>query len=164
MPLISLKRLPSHWWIIFDLTAKDTKVSQWKAMGKFESFNENLLSREVLNIAYEVHTKLGPGLLENAYKQVLFFKLNQAGFQVEIEKPMPLIIDDIKLDLGYKIDLLVENKLVLELKSVESLTDIHTAQILNYLKLGKFKLGLLINFNEIRLKYGIKRVVNGLED
>jgi GxxExxY protein len=72
-------------------------------MGKFELFNENQLSREVLNIAYEVHTKLGPGLLENAYKQVLFFKLNQAGFQVEIEKPMPLIIDDIKLDLGYKL-------------------------------------------------------------
>ena len=133
-------------------------------MGKFESFNENLLSREVLKIAYEVHTKLGTGLLENAYKQVLFFKLNQAGFQVEIEKPMPLIIDEIKLDVGYKIDLLVENKLVLELKSVESLTDIHAAQILNYLKLGKFKLGLLINFNEVRLKYGIKRVVNGLED
>ena len=133
-------------------------------MGKFESFNENLLSREVLNIPYEVHTKLGAGLVENTYKQVLFFKLNQAGFQVEIKKPMPLIIDEIKLDVGYKIDLLVENKLVLELKSVESLTDIHAAQILNYLKIGKFKLGLLINFNEVRLKYGIKRVVNGLED
>jgi len=129
-----------------------------------EDIIENQIAKKVLNIAFDVHSQLGPGLLENAYKQALFYKLTKAGLNVEIEKSMPLKIDGIKLDVGYKLDLLVENKLVLELKSVENLTDIHLAQTLNYLKLGGFKLGLLINFNEVRLKYGIKRVVNGLDE
>lgn len=133
-------------------------------MKNAEDIIENQIAKKVLNIAFDIHSQLGPGLLENAYKQALFYKLTKARLNVEIEKSMPLIIDGIKLDVGYKIDLLVENKLVSELKSVENLTDIHLAQTLNYLKLGGFKLGLLINFNEVRLKYGKKRVVNGLDE
>jgi GxxExxY protein len=123
---------------------------------------ENELSRVVIGISMEVHTALGAGLLENAYKECLFYKLNKSGFYVEKEKPIPLVFEDIKLEVGYRIDILVENKLVLEIKSVEALTDVHLAQTLTYLKLGNYKLGLLMNFNVIRLKDGLKRIVNGL--
>src|SRR5205814_7438986 len=108
--------------------------------------------------AIEVHTALGPGLLESAYKECLFFKIVKSGISVEKEKPMPLIFEEVKLDGGYRIDFVTENKLVIEIKSVESLNDIHLAQTLTYLKLGNYKLGLLINFNVVRLKDGIKRV------
>ncbi|MCE7056152.1 GxxExxY protein [Algoriphagus sp. AGSA1] len=121
---------------------------------------ENDLATKVIGIAMDVHTQLGPGLLENAYKQALAFKLKSEGLFIEVEKKMPLIIDGIKLENGYCIDILVERKLVLELKAVERTTDTHFAQTLNYVKLGKFKLGLLINFNVPRLKLGIKRVIN----
>lgn len=124
--------------------------------------NENELSNKVIGSAIEVHTVLGPGLLESAYKECLYYKLNLSGLSVEKEKPMPLIYENVKLDCGYRIDLLVENKLVIEIKSVDALNDIHLAQTLTYLKLGNFKLGLLINFNVMRVKNGIKRVVNGL--
>lgn len=110
----------------------------------------------------EVHSVLGPGLLEKAYQECLFYKLNKAGLYVEKEKPMPLVFEDVRLECGYRIDLLVENKLVLELKCVDALNDVHLAQTLTYMKLGDYKLGLLINFNVARLKEGIKRVVNGL--
>ena len=123
---------------------------------------ENELSRVVIGIAMEVHTALGAGLLENAYKECLFYKLNKSGFYVEKEKPIPLVFEDIELEVGYRIDILVENKLVLEIKSVEALTDVHLAQTLTYLKLGNYKLGLLMNFNVVRLKDGLKRIVNGL--
>lgn len=124
--------------------------------------NENELSNKVIGMAIEVHTALGPGLLESAYKECMYYKFTQSGLWVEKEKPMPLIFQGVKLDCGYRIDLLIENKLVIEAKSVEALNDIHLAQTLTYLKLGNFKLGLLINFNVLRLKDGIKRVVNGL--
>ncbi len=123
---------------------------------------ENELSHKVIGIAMEVHTALGAGLLESAYKECLFYKLSKEGFYVEKEKAMPLIFEEVKLVIGYRIDLLVEKKLVIEIKSVEALNDVHLAQTLTYLKLGNFKLGLLINFNVARLKDGIKRVVNGL--
>ncbi len=123
---------------------------------------ENELATKVIGIAIEVHQALGPGLLEKAYQECLFYKLEKAGFKVEKEKAMPLVFEDVKLDCGYRIDLLVEDKVVLELKSVEALNDVHLAQILTYLKLGNYKLGLLINFNVALLKYGIKRVVNNL--
>lgn len=123
---------------------------------------ENEISNRVIGVAMDVHTALGPGLLESAYKECLFYKLTQANLYVEKEKPMPLIFESIKLDCGYRIDLLIENKLVIELKSVDALNDIHLAQTLTYLKLGNFKLGLLMNFNVQHLKNGIKRVVNGL--
>jgi len=123
---------------------------------------ENEIANKVIGIAIEVHKALGPGLFESAYKECLFYKISQAGLQVEKEKPMPLIFEDVKLDCGYRIDLLVQNKLVLELKAVDALNDVHVAQVLTYLKLGGFKLGLLINFNVSLLKNGIKRVINTL--
>ncbi len=122
---------------------------------------EDELATKIIGTALEVHKALGPGLLENAYKEVLFYKLQKAGLKVEKEQKMPLIIDEIILESGYRIDLLVENKVVIELKSVEKLNKVHLAQILTYMKLGNFKLGLLINFNVVLLKQGIKRVING---
>ncbi|TPV34668.1 GxxExxY protein [Paucihalobacter ruber] len=123
--------------------------------------SENEISKIIIGCALVVHKQLGPGLLESAYKECLFYKLQQESLFVEKEKPMPLVFEDIKLECGYRIDLLVENKVVIELKSVESLTDVHLAQTLTYMKLGGYKLGLLINFNVALLKQGIKRVING---
>ena len=129
---------------------------------KIEKMTENEISKIIIGLAIEVHRGLGPGLLENAYKECLFYKINQSGLFVEKEKGLPLIFEEVKLDCGYRVDLLVENKLIIELKSVESLSEIHLAQTLTYLKLGNYKLGLLINFNEVLLKNGIRRVVNNL--
>ena len=123
--------------------------------------NENELSNKIIGLAIEVHTALGPGLLESAYKECLYYKIGKSGLVVEKEKPMPLVFEEVKLDCGYRIDLLVEKKLVIEIKSVEALNDIYLAQTLTYLKLGNYKLGLLINFNVVRLKEGIRRVING---
>lgn len=123
---------------------------------------ENEISTKIIGLAILIHKTLGPGLLENTYKECLYYKINQAGLFVEKEKAMPLIFEDVKLDCGYRVDLLVENKFVIEIKSVQSLSVIHLAQTLTYLKLGNFKLGLLINFNEVLLKNGIRRVVNNL--
>jgi GxxExxY protein len=124
--------------------------------------DENELSRIVIGLAIEVHNALGPGLLESAYKECLYYKIIKSGLFAEKEKMMPLIFEEVKLDCGYRIDILVERKLVLELKSIEALNDVHLAQTLTYMKLGSYKLGLLMNFNVIRLKDGLKRVVNGL--
>lgn len=118
------------------------------------------LTKEVIGVAIKVHKALGPGLLESAYQEVLFYELRKNGFKVNKEVPMPLIYEDVKLDCGYRIDLLVNNELVIELKSVDALNDIHMAQILTYMKLGNYNLGLLINFNVALLKNGIKRVIN----
>lgn len=123
--------------------------------------DENELSKLVIGSAIDVHSALGPGLLESAYKESLNYKLIQSGLHVEKEKPMPLVFEEVKLDCGYRIDLLVERKLVIEIKSVDALNDVHLAQVLTYLKLGNYKLGLLINFNVVLLKQGIKRVING---
>ena len=123
---------------------------------------ENEISTKIIGLAIEVHRSLGPGLLENAYKECLFYKINQSGLFVEKEKAMPLIFEEVKLDCGYRVDLLVEKKFVIEIKSVEYLNEIHLAQTLTYLKLGNYKLGLLINFNEVLLKNGVRRVVNNL--
>ena len=122
---------------------------------------ENELSNKVIGLAIEVHKALGPGLLESAYKECLFYKIQKEGLIVEKEKAMPLVFEDVRLECGYRMDLLVENKLVIEIKSVDALNDVHLAQTLTYMKLGNFKLGLLINFNVILLKYGLKRVING---
>lgn len=124
--------------------------------------NENELSNKVIGIAIDVHNALGAGLLESAYKECLYYSLNKNGLYTEKEKPMPLMFEEVKLDCGYRLDLLVENKVVIEIKSVEALNDVHLAQTLTYLKLGNFKLGLLMNFNVTLLKNGIKRVVNNL--
>lgn len=122
---------------------------------------ENEISGVIIGAGIEVHKALGPGLLESAYKECLFYKLFKSGLYVEKEKPMPLVFEDIRLECGYRIDLLVENKVVIETKSVEALNDVHFAQTLTYMKLGNYKLGLLMNFNVLLLKDGIKRVING---
>jgi GxxExxY protein len=122
---------------------------------------ENEISSKIIGLAIEVHSSLGPGLLESAYQECLYYKIGKAGLVVEKEKPMPLIFEEVKLECGYRIDILVENKLVIEVKSVEALNDVHLAQTLTYMKLGQYKLGLLINFNVAFLKNGIKRVING---
>jgi len=123
---------------------------------------ENELSEKIIGAAIKVHKNLGPGLLESAYEECLFYELKKLNLSVEKQKPMPLIYDEVKLDIGYRIDLLVENLVVIELKSVEALNDVHLAQMLTYLKLSGCKLGLLLNFNVALLKNGIKRVVNNL--
>ncbi len=123
---------------------------------------ENDISNIIIGSAIKVHNALGPGLLESAYQECLYYVLRKEGLSVEKEKPMPLIFEEVKLDFGYRIDLLVENKVVIEIKSVDALNDVHLAQTLTYLKLGNFNLGLLINFNVALLKKGIKRVANGM--
>jgi GxxExxY protein len=121
--------------------------------------NENEISNRIIGLAISVHQALGPGLLESAYKECLFYRLRKEGFHVDKEKPMPLFYEEVRLDCGYRIDLLVENKVVIEVKSVETLNDVHLAQILTYMKLGGHKLGLLINFNVLLLRDGIRRVI-----
>ncbi len=120
---------------------------------------ENQISKIILDCAFKVHTNLGPGLLENTYKECLLYELIKADLQVQKEKPIPLIYEEIKLDCGYRIDLLVENKVVIELKSVDAINDVHVAQTLTYMKLSGCKLGLLLNFNVKSLKNGIKRLI-----
>lgn len=119
----------------------------------------NILTEQILKYAFKVHTNLGPGLLESSYKECLWYELNQAGINAEKEKPMPLIYEDVKLEIGYRIDLLVENKVVVEIKAAELLNDVHTTQVLTYLKLSGCKVGLLLNFNTNSLKNGIKRLM-----
>jgi GxxExxY protein len=120
----------------------------------------NKISGIIINAAIEVHRTLGPGLLESAYQECLHYELIQRGVDVVKEHPLPIVYKEIKLDHGYRIDLLVNNKIVVEIKTVDSFTDVHFAQVLTYLKLGNYKLGLLINFNVSMLKKGIKRFVN----
>jgi GxxExxY protein len=121
---------------------------------------ENDITEKIIGAAISVHTALGPGLLENVYKECLFHKLKTMGIVVEKEKALPVVFEGVKLDCGYRLDLLVENSIVVEIKSVKKFDDVHLAQILTYMKLGNYKLGLLVNFNVRMLKDGIKRVVN----
>ncbi len=123
---------------------------------------ENEIATYVVNSAFKVHKTLGPGLLESAYEACLFYELSESGLYVEKQKPLPVIYQEIELDIGYRVDLMIENKVIVEIKSVSALTDVHLAQILTYLKLSNCKLGFLINFNVTLLKDGIKRVVNNL--
>ena len=123
---------------------------------------ENDLSQIIIGCAIKVHTVLGPGLLESAYEECLYYELVKEGLKVEKQKALPLIYEEIKLEVGYRLDLIVEEKVIIEIKACEGLNDIHLAQVLTYLKLSNVKLGLLINFNVTRVKDGIKRVVNNL--
>lgn len=115
--------------------------------------------KKVLDCSFQVHSALGPGLLESAYVECLYFDLIQSGLSVEKQKPLPLIYKEVNLEAGYRIDLMVENEVIVEAKSIEALNDIHMAQILTYLKLSDCRLGLLVNFNVLHLKDGIKRVI-----
>ena len=128
---------------------------------KTNIYSENELSKIVFDAALKVHKTLGPGLLESAYQECLYHELKKSELHVQKEKALPLIYEEVKLDCGYRLDLMVEDKLIIEIKSVEALADIHLAQVLTYLKLSNCKLGLLINFNVLLIKDGIKRVING---
>ena len=118
------------------------------------------LTEKIIGCAMDVHSALGPGLLESAYQECLFYKLTKSGLYVEKEKPLPLVFEGVHIDCGYRIDLFVEKCVVIELKSVKKIDDIHLAQILTYMKLGGYKVGLVLNFNVVSLKEGIKRVAN----
>jgi GxxExxY protein len=123
---------------------------------------ENEVTGVIIGCAMKVHTALGPGLLESAYQECLFYELNKTGLNVAKQKPLPLVYEDVQLECGYRVDLIVERKVIVELKSVECLNPIHSVQLLTYLRLSNCKLGLLLNFNVLHLKDGIKRVVNNL--
>ncbi len=123
---------------------------------------ENEISKVVFEAGLKVHRNLGPGLLESAYEECLYYEIRKSGLIVEKQKALPLVYEDVKLEAGYRIDLFVEHKFVVEIKSVEELNDLHLAQILTYLKLSNCKLGLLINFNTVLFKDGVKRVINGI--
>ena len=123
---------------------------------------ENEISQQIIGCAIKVHTGLGPGLLESAYEECLYYELIKEGLKVEKQKALPLIYKEIKLEIGYRLDLIIEDKVIVEIKACDGLNDIHLAQILTYLKLSNVKLGLLINFNVSKVKDGIKRVVNNL--
>ncbi len=123
---------------------------------------ENELSYKIIGVALEIHKNIGPGLLESAYENALAFDLNELGLEVRQQVPMPFIYKEVKQDVGYRIDLIVENKVLVEIKSVENLAPVHYAQTLTYLKLSGLKLGLLINFNTKTLKEGIHRIANNL--
>jgi|TARA_B110000211_G_scaffold12438_1_gene13019 GxxExxY protein len=123
---------------------------------------ENEISKIIFDCALKVHKTLGPGLLESAYEECLFYELMKTELTVEKQKALPLIYEEVKLDIGYRLDIIVENKVIIELKAVEAINDVHLAQVLTYLKLSDCKLGMLINFNVTLIKNGIKRVVNNL--
>jgi GxxExxY protein len=124
--------------------------------------NENEIAKEIVNSCYNIHVKLGPGLLESVYEEILFFELSKLGFYVERQKSIPVIWEWKKMDIGFRTDLIVENKVIVELKSVEMIASVHPKQLLTYLKVTGLKLGLLINFNEKLIKNGITRIVNNL--
>lgn len=123
--------------------------------------NENESSEKIIGLAIKVHSTLGPGLLESAYEKALVFELNRNGFKLEVQKNIPINYEGMIIDEGYRADIIVNDMVLVELKSVKQIEDIHLKQLLTYLRLSDKKLGLLINFNEILLKNGIKRVING---
>ena len=129
---------------------------------EFEKISPEIqaLSYKIIALAIEVHRQLGAGLLESAYQECLFYEIQKAGLKVEKEKSLPIIYKEIEINQGSRIDLLVEDKLVIELETVDNYTSVHFAQILTYLKLGEYPLGLLINYNSIILKNSIKRFIN----
>ena len=120
---------------------------------------ENHTASIIVDCALKVHKNLGPGLLESSYKACLAYELIKAGCVVEVEKPLPLIYEDVKLEVGYRIDILVNSSVIIELKAIDELNDVHLAQVLTYLKLSEKRLGLLINFNVKLIKHGIRRVI-----
>jgi GxxExxY protein len=122
------------------------------------------LTQAVIGCAMKVHSALGPGLLESAYQECLCYELITAGLFVEKQKPMPLVYSEVKLDCGYRVDIMVQKRLILEIKSVEAINDIHLAQVLTYLKLANCRLALIMNFNVLHMRDGIRRVVNQYDD
>jgi GxxExxY protein len=139
-----------------DITIEEFKVVE-EGVIEYKTLNE--ITYGIIGCAFRVHKALGPGLLESSYEACFFYELTKAGFKVEQQRVLPLIYDDVKLDAGYRLDLVVNDSVIIEIKSVEELAPIHKAQLLTYLKLSKIKLGLLINFNTIDLKQGIQRLI-----
>lgn len=123
---------------------------------------ENEISKIVVDVAYKVHSKLGPGLLESVYEEILYFEFTKLGLRVDRQKAIPVIWDDLRMEIGFRADLIIEDKVIVELKSVEIIAPVHPKQLLTYLKITGIKLGLLINFNEALIKDGITRIVNNL--
>ena len=124
--------------------------------------HENPISKEIVDAAFKIHTKLGPGLLESVYEVILAYELRKRGLQVERQLPVPVVWDDIQFDEGYRLDLMVEGKVIVEVKSIESVERVHKKQLLTHLRLMDKRLGLLINFNEELIRDGISRIANGL--
>lgn len=120
---------------------------------------ENEITEKILKAAFTVHTASGPGLLESAYEECLYYELKQMGLIAEKQKLMPLIFKEVKMEIGYRVDLIVENAVIVEVKAVEIFNVVHLAQVLTYLKLSNCKLGLMLNFNTASLKNGIKRII-----
>lgn len=125
-------------------------------------FSENELARIIVDAAFHIHTRLGPGLLESVYEEILWHELSVRGLDVDRQKAIPVIWNDLKMELGFRADLIVGHKVIIEIKSVEHVAPVHPKQLLTYLRLTNLKLGLLINFNEALIKDGITRVVNNL--
>ena len=125
---------------------------------------ENELSNIIIGEAIHVHKILGPGLLESAYEECLCYRLAKRGLRIERQKPIPLVFEEVKLECGFRCDILVEGKMIIEVKAVDAINDVHLAQVLTYLKLTNCKLGLLINFNVVKVKDGVRRIVNGLPE
>lgn len=123
---------------------------------------ENEISLIIVNTAYLVHYKLGPGLLESVYEEIMYYEMCKQGLNVERQQSIPIIWDELKMEIGFRADLIVESKVIVELKSVETIASVHPKQLLTYLKVTGIKLGLLINFNEPYIKNGITRIVNNL--
>jgi len=123
---------------------------------------ENELSKIIVNTAYQIHQKLGPGILESVYEEIMYYELSKQGLNVERQKGIPVIWDELRMEIGFRADLIAERKVIIELKSVEAIAPVHPKQLLTYLKLTGLKLGLLINFNEPLIKNGITRIVNNL--
>ena len=132
------------------------------AVKKAIIMTENEIGKKIINCAYQVHKELGPGLFESTYETCLLYELTKAGLKTESQKTIAIVYKDVKIDAGYRIDIHVENKVIIELKSVKELNDVYLAQIIAYLKLSENKLGYLINFNVKYFKEGVKRVVNNL--
>jgi GxxExxY protein len=124
--------------------------------------NENELSKIIVDVAYKVHASLGPGLLESVYEEILYYEFVKTGLHVERQKAIPVFWESLKMEIGFRADLVVENKVIIEIKSVEAIAPVHPKQLLTYLKITGLKLGLLINFNEVLIKNGITRIVNNL--
>ena len=126
--------------------------------------NENQIAAEIVDAAYQIHRRLGPGLLESVYEAVLAYELTKRGLRIAVQQPIPVIYESIQLDVGFRADLIVEGKVIVELKSVEATAPVHKKQLLTYLKLADKRLGLLINFGDVLIKNGITRMVNRLEE
>ena len=125
------------------------------------SMNENEITQKILDICFKIHTKLGPGLFESVYVAIINYELKKAGLNAQCEVPIPVYWDEVKLDIGFRADIVVENKVIVEIKSVEAIAPVHKKQVLTYLRIMNKKVGLLINFNNAHLKDGITRIVNG---